>query len=80
MANGTNNEFKVVGRFIITFDLKIYTRWGELIAHITNPDSGWDGTQNGSNLPQGNYIYTAEITDDTGNIHQKNGTVLLIRK
>lgn len=80
VANGTNNEFKVVGRYIATFDLKIYTRWGELIAHITNPDTGWDGTQNGRNLPEGNYIYSAEITDDTGDFHQKNGAVLLMRK
>ncbi len=80
VANGVNNEFKVVGRYIATFDLKIYTRWGELIAYITNPNTGWDGTQNGQDLPEGNYIYSAEIVDDAGNIHRKNGAVLLIRK
>ena len=82
VANGTNSEFKVVGRYIDTnsFDLKIYTRWGELIAHITDPNVGWDGTRNGRNLPEGNYIYSAEIKDEIGNIHQRSGAVLLIRK
>jgi gliding motility-associated-like protein len=80
VVNGTNNQFKVVGRYIETMDLKIYTRWGELIAHITNPDTGWDGTQNGSKLPGGNYIYSAEMKDEAGNIHKKSGTVLLIRR
>jgi gliding motility-associated-like protein len=80
VVNGLNDEFKVVGRYIINFDLKIYSRWGELIAHITNQADGWDGTSNGRLAPQGNYIYAAEIEDEAGNIHVKNGTVLLIRK
>ncbi len=80
VANGTNNEFKVVGRYIVNFDLKIYTRWGELIAHITDQNIGWDGRSNGQILPEGNYIYSASIEDEAGNIHQRNGAVLLIRR
>jgi gliding motility-associated-like protein len=80
VVGGLNNEFKVVGRYINTYDLKIYSRWGELIAHITNPNTGWTGTKNGRNLPEGNYIYFAEITDDAGNRHERNGSVLLMRK
>ena len=80
VANGTNNEFKVVGRYIVDFDLKIYTRWGELIAHITDHNTGWDGTQNGQELPEGNYIYAAEIVDEANNTHKRSGAVLLLRK
>ena len=79
VPNGINNEFKVVGRYIVNFDLKIYTRWGELIAHIQDQNIGWDGKMNGRILPEGNYIYAAEIEDEVGNLHQRNGTVLLIR-
>lgn len=80
VANGLNSEFKVVGRYIVSFDLKIYSRWGELIANITNPDDGWDGTSNGRLVPEGNYIYAAEIEDEAGNIYTMNGAVLLMRK
>lgn len=80
VANGLNSEFKVVGRYIVSFDLKIYSRWGELIANITNPDAGWDGTSNGRLVPEGNYIYAAEIEDEAGNIYTMNGAVLLMRK
>lgn len=77
---GTNNTFKAVGRYISAIDLKIYSRWGELMAHITDNDSGWNGTYNGRKSPEGTYIYVAQITDEAGNVHERNGTILLIRK
>ena len=76
---GVTPTFNVSGRYIITVDVKIYTRWGETIAHITNENEGWDGTINGKEAPGGTYIYRAEITDEVGNLHQRTGTVLLIR-
>jgi len=77
---GVNSSFNVKGRYIKSVDIKIFTRWGEIIAHITDIDNGWNGNINGKKAPGGTYIYTAEIVDDSGQQHVRSGALLLIRK
>lgn len=77
---GLNSTFNVKGRYIQSIDLKIFTRWGELIAHITDKENGWDGNIHGKNAPEGTYIYTADIIDEASKQHVRTGAVLLIRK
>lgn len=77
--NGVNTTFNVKGRYIETLSIKIYTRWGELVASITDRETGWDGTINGKSASGGTYIYIAEVTDEAGYVHSRTGSVLLIR-
>lgn len=79
-GNDTNEEFKVQGRFITSYELRIYNRWGELIFVSENMDQGWDGIYNGTTLPQGTYAFSATMQDMAGREITKTGSILLIRK
>ncbi|MDH5366354.1 MAG: gliding motility-associated C-terminal domain-containing protein [Cyclobacteriaceae bacterium] len=80
VPGGINSTFNVKGRYIQSVDLKIFTRWGELVAHITDKENGWDGNVDGKNAPEGTYVYTADIIDESSKQHVRTGAVLLIRK
>jgi gliding motility-associated-like protein len=78
-SNGLNDEFRVIGRYIRTYRLDIFNRWGELLFTTQNPATGWDGIYRGRPLPQGSYIYKVEIVDFTGKRHVHDGQVMLLR-
>jgi len=79
-GDNLNNTFKPVGRFFKSYELRIYTRWGEPVFYTTDPQQGWDGTYLGRDAPQGVYVYTAVITDSEGTRFERKGTVHLLRK
>ncbi len=64
--------------------LFIFDRWGTKVFENFNflpgdPNAGWDGTLNGSNLLPGVYVYQAEIEMITGVIRPIKGEVAIIR-
>jgi gliding motility-associated-like protein len=85
--DGNNSEFKPLAVFNATaqYYMAIYDRWGGIIFETKDIDTGWNGTKNGSALPQGAYTYyirAAEPTttgSSTGNLLERRGSVLLIR-
>ncbi|MGK7388943.1 MAG: gliding motility-associated C-terminal domain-containing protein [Candidatus Cyclobacteriaceae bacterium M2_1C_046] len=80
-SGGENSVFKIISPFIAQIDLRIYNRWGQIIYRTTDPNLGWPGTdQNGNLLPQGTYIYQAQLVSEAGEESQISGSVLLIRK
>ncbi len=78
-GDGLNDIFKLESRFVVSVDMKIYTRWGELVYQTIDVDRGWDGTANGNPLPFGTYIHHTTITDDMGITFVKSGEIVLIR-
>lgn len=78
---GVNNVFKPVMVFAenSTFQMVIYDRWGKLLFQTNNPETGWDGRDNGKILRQGVYTYVVQVVQLNGDIVEKKGTVLLIR-
>lgn len=56
-------------------DLSIFNRWGEKVYEIQNQEPRWDGTFNGTPLPEGAYYYLLKSTR-IGSVH---GTITLIR-
>ena len=59
-------------------ELLIFNRWGQELLSITNYDNSWNGTINGSPLPDGTYFFTIRIPHDKGERLYK-GTVSIIR-
>jgi gliding motility-associated-like protein len=78
-GDGLNDTFTFKGRFIQSGTIKIFSRWGELIYVTSELDQGWDGTINGQQAPVGTYIYSAQLTDDSGIQFEKRGQIVLIR-
>lgn len=79
-GDGRNETFKINGRFIESFDLKIFNRWGQIVFSTTSLDEAWDGTKDGKDLNQGTYAFRATIVDAAGRQIDKNGTIMLLRK
>lgn len=80
--NDTENEiFRGYGQGITEYDLKIFTRWGELIFHASDIDIYWDGKINGNKALNGIYVWMADYkTQCTGSRNlRKYGYVMLIK-
>jgi large repetitive protein len=75
-----NMFFKPQYRGIASMDLYIFNTWGELVFESNTLETkGWDGKLNGSNVPNGNYVYRAVFFTRSGLKVEKSGVFILIR-
>ena len=79
-GDGLNDIFEVSARFISTFDMEIFNRWGELMFHSNNIDQGWNGMYLGKLAPQGTYVVQIRITDESGLESTHDGTIVLLAR
>lgn len=75
-----NDRFVVYGQFIHEFRMSIFNRWGELIYITDDINQGWDGTRDGQLMPEGTYVFRADLIDNLGRVFNETGAVLLLRK
>lgn len=80
-GDGWNENFNTVSPCLFTkYNLKIFSRWGELLFETNDPsrETGWDGTFNGKDVQEGVYVYTCEYEHefDKGRI---SGDVTILR-
>lgn len=80
LAFGVNNEFKPVIGYadFLTYRMRIYSRWGDLLFNTTNISEGWDGTWRGELVPEGTYVYYIEVNDGRGKLHERTGPVHML--
>jgi len=78
-GDGFNDQFKVECERIVEFEMVIFNRWGNEMFRSNDINISWDGTKDGSNVPEGTYFFivNAKGLDDV-NWNQKS-TVTLIR-
>jgi len=62
-----------------TFDLWIFDRWGNAVAHTTDPSQGWNGTKHNELVQEDTYVWKVELVDIFGKTHQFNGIVSVVR-
>jgi gliding motility-associated-like protein len=79
-GDGLNDIFNVYGQYIITFEMRIFNRWGEMMYVTEELDKGWNGFFKGNLMPEGTYVFRATISDQVGRTFDRSGTVLLLRK
>lgn len=77
-GNGLNDEFRVVGSNLKTFDMKIFSRWGEKLYESGSLEKGWDGTYKGKPAPSGSYLVLIKYKGNRKN-HFYKGSVTLLR-
>jgi gliding motility-associated-like protein len=71
---------KGVMAFWDTFEMTIYSRWGDVVYHTTDKATeGWNGDMNGTPALPGTYGYRIRITDTAGKTFERIGQLLLIR-
>ena len=64
---------------ILSYDLKIFNRWGEMIFQSNDPKIGWDGYYRGVISPQDVYIWKVEGLYKNGDRYVDAGNVTLLR-
>jgi gliding motility-associated-like protein len=78
----TNNVFRVYVDGVSTFEIQIYSRWGQLLYESTDYEHhGWDGSylNTTDKVPVGVYIYVMKLTGMNGIDYKYSGNVTLIR-
>ena len=77
--NGTNDLFIPVLSFRSTnYHLIITTLKRKTVFESSDQDDSWDGTFNGTPLPEGVYLWHLEVRTPSGNDVKRNGTVTII--
>nr|HML85761.1 gliding motility-associated C-terminal domain-containing protein [Bacteroidales bacterium] len=61
------------------FTMHIYSRFGQLIWSTSDLETGWDGTVDGREAPNGIYTWVIRLTTNKGRIEDQAGNVVLIR-
>jgi gliding motility-associated-like protein len=77
-----NNVFKVWVEGVMSFEFKVYDRWGQLMYESNNFEMhGWPGTYLGSTemAPMGVYVYVVKVKGLDGLDYKYSGSVSLLR-
>lgn len=75
----SNNRFTIQTTYPVeSFEMTIYTRNGLLVWHSEDIDNPWDGTRNGTPLPQGAYVYHWRLKSNN-RVRSGLGTITLLR-
>ena len=78
-ADGLNETFAPILEEASSFQMKIFSRWGELIFVSNSIFEGWDGNYKRGLAPAGTYIYQISLTDENGRTIEQRGAFILIR-
>lgn len=81
VPDGINKVFKPVLAFVnnLTFKMRIFDRWGDVVFETSNIDEGWDGMKNGQVMKSGAYIYQIEFTNQYNDRVERKGVFYLVR-
>lgn len=76
--DGVNDQWKVSYKSIVSFDCHIFNRWGQEVAHLTDPSQGWDGKYNGKTVPPGAYYYVITARGADGHRYKLSGDINIV--
>lgn len=63
----------------LTYEFKIFDRWGKLLFETTDPFGSWDGRINGKEVPPGAYLAAVRLEEDGRAPIKVDGVFTLIR-
>ncbi len=79
-GDGLNDVFKIAG---ITYqqivEFRVFNRWGQQVFETTDPQKGWDGTQQGKPCNSDTYYYLIRLNYPGGIQKTFRGDIALIR-
>ncbi len=78
-GDGRNDELRVRGKGIASFELVIFNRWGEKVFTTSSKNEGWDGRYGGEAAATGVYAYKVSGSFVTGGSIEKKGNITLLR-
>lgn len=76
---GVNDEWKVSYKSIVEFECHIFNRYGQQMAHFTDPSKGWDGKSGGKYVPAGVYYYVIKARGADGKKYNLSGDINIVK-
>lgn len=76
----SNDIFHPVIKNVETYNMKIFSRWGELLFETKDPKEGWDGYFNGKICTQDVYVWKIYAKFKDGKTFEKAGDLTLLKK
>jgi gliding motility-associated-like protein len=71
---------QLLSKSVVTFDMKIFDRWGQMLFESDKTDGrGWDGNFKGKAMPLGVYVYLIKVSYTNGITESYQGNITLIR-
>ncbi|MCE1166756.1 MAG: gliding motility-associated C-terminal domain-containing protein [Sphingobacteriia bacterium] len=77
-GDGQNDQFLPLGDGISNYNMKIYSKQGELLFESSELNIGWDGRTVNGKQPFDVYVYRVSFNDVNGKIHLISGTFTLL--
>jgi gliding motility-associated-like protein len=77
-GDGRNDVFEVKGVGIKTYNLQVYSRWGELVYESNSLEDKWNGEYKGTLVPPTTYAYTISYTSMLDADFKLQGTVTVM--
>ena len=78
-ADAWNNYFFAVTNNILTFEMLIFNRWGEVVYSTSSIDHMWNGSYNGKLVPDDVYVWQIIYTDLNEVEYELRGHVTVLR-
>ena len=81
LGDGLNDYFCIHDKYksmITDFEIRIYSRWGELVFYSNDKDFKWNGEYNGRINRNIIYTYLINFTDNTGIPYQFKGSITVL--
>jgi gliding motility-associated-like protein len=80
-GDGINDVFKPVGRDIVSYEISVFNRFGQLVFSTNDMGEYWDGGYLGGDyfVPDGAYSFILRATDARYNSIDKQGTIIIVR-
>lgn len=77
-GDGQNDQFLPLGDGISNYNMKIYSKQGELLFESSELTIGWDGRTVNGKQPFDVYVYRISFNDVNGQVHLISGTFTLL--
>ena len=77
--DGLNDVINVHGRCIASYNLQIFSRWGEKVFETSSQENSWDGTFRGQKMDTGVFVYKTDGVSIDGQSFKMKGNITLIR-
>lgn len=80
-GDGINDVFRVKEGYqsIVSFEARIFSRWGKKLYEWRELDGGWDGKSGGSKVPDGAYYLSLQAKGADGKVYDIKKVINLLR-
>ena len=80
-GDGVNDIFKVKEGYksIVSFEAKVFNRWGKKLYEWKELDGGWDGKCGGTNVPDGAYYLVVKAKGADGKKYDTKKVINILR-